>query len=217
MNRKTETAWPSRTTLAKVLNVTSRAIYDAIKQLKTFHYLSVVANRGLGQTSLFRIILDEPNDDVSLGRKPNSRQARNQTSSHIHPAPVSDSETESSLIGSVVLPDQKLGGNLNGISVPGEHIEEPSDEPSERRKSPLRRIKTQIPMPEVWPSSRDRDWARQYLCDEGRADLAAKIDCIGAQCHDHHASKGSKSADWSATWRTWVRNETKFTKLHPTG
>ena len=34
---------------------------------------------------------------------------------------------------------------------------------------------------------------------------------------DHHRAKGSLFIDWTAAWRTWLRNEIKFTAIRGTG
>lgn len=47
-----------------------------------------------------------------------------------------------------------------------------------------------------------------YAADQGFQ--VPKINAMAEAFSDHHRAKGSKFVDWSAAWRTWVRNEIKF-------
>ena len=41
------------------------------------------------------------------------------------------------------------------------------------------------------------------------------ISLVFANFCDHHRAKGSAMLDWDAAWRTWVRNEVKFSRSKP--
>lgn len=61
------------------------------------------------------------------------------------------------------------------------------------------------PLPENWtPDEKDRAYAL------GRHYSEAQIQAMAEGFSDHHRSHDSRMADWSAAWRTWVRNEPKF-------
>jgi hypothetical protein len=43
------------------------------------------------------------------------------------------------------------------------------------------------------------------------------LDELTANFLDHHRAKGSLFIDWTAAWRTWLRNEIKFSATRPAG
>jgi hypothetical protein len=55
-----------------------------------------------------------------------------------------------------------------------------------------------------------------FILSDSRKEFASKqglngnIETVFSQFCDHHSSKGSVMLDWDAAWRTWVRNEIKF-------
>lgn len=66
-------------------------------------------------------------------------------------------------------------------------------------KAPQKKAGSRMTIDWVLPDE-DGDWAIA-------AGLSAdKIFQIWPQFRDHHISKGTISKDWSASWRTWVRN-----------
>lgn len=54
------------------------------------------------------------------------------------------------------------------------------------------------------PTIAELDYAKQHGFRDER--LANLIEAFS----DYHLSNGNRMADWSAAWRTWVRNEVKF-------
>lgn len=78
----------------------------------------------------------------------------------------------------------------------------------EREAQPERKRKRGLP--EVFPAQSDLAWARDHWLSKGRADLCSVIDDEVEKFRDHHSGKLTTSADWPASWRTWVRNAMKF-------
>jgi len=52
------------------------------------------------------------------------------------------------------------------------------------------------------------DKARKFASDRHFDDR--EIESMLGRFTDYHKSKGDESADWSASWRTWVRNQVEF-------
>jgi hypothetical protein len=50
---------------------------------------------------------------------------------------------------------------------------------------------------------------RAYAEERDIADIAA----VAEEFRDYHAARGSLMLDWSAAWRTWVRNQIKWGKV----
>jgi hypothetical protein len=48
-----------------------------------------------------------------------------------------------------------------------------------------------------------REWAT-------REGITVNLEAETAQMLDHHQAKGSTFRDWTAAWRTWMRNSQKF-------
>jgi uncharacterized protein DUF1376 len=66
-------------------------------------------------------------------------------------------------------------------------------------------------LPGDWqPTVADLDYGAEHGFDRKRT-----YEIAGAFA-DFHRSKGNRMADWSAAWRTWVRNEVKFNRGGPT-
>lgn len=64
-------------------------------------------------------------------------------------------------------------------------------------------------LPTDRPSKEDVAWADQYWRQRGhRANMRDVIEGF----RNHHLGRGTLSADWSASWRTWAMNEVKFAK-----
>lgn len=55
-----------------------------------------------------------------------------------------------------------------------------------------------------------RQAAEAYWHSKGRDDLDAVVQF--QRFRDHHTAKGSRMADWDATWRTWYGNALEFTR-----
>lgn len=75
-------------------------------------------------------------------------------------------------------------------------------------------------IPENCPSQADRQAAVKFWTERGRPDLCATVDLEADQFRDRCAGDGVTALDWSAKWRTWVRNAMKFNKkasTHGTG
>lgn len=83
--------------------------------------------------------------------------------------------------------------------------EPPPPEPEQQRDNPLSecRLQTKTALAEDWQMPEDwREWAEQQ-----RPELAGKLDEIADNFADHHRSRGTRSACWTAEWRRWVRRE----------
>jgi uncharacterized protein YdaU (DUF1376 family) len=68
-------------------------------------------------------------------------------------------------------------------------------------------------LPEVFPLEGDKDWAREHWLKKGRVDLCDAMTEEIQRFRDHHTSNATASADWPASWRTWVGNAMKFNKV----
>lgn len=83
------------------------------------------------------------------------------------------------------------------------------------REAPQRKSKRGLP--EGFPFDENLRWARDYWLRKGRADLCSEISDEAAKFRDHHTGQDTRSADWSASWRTWARNAMNFTKRQGNG
>lgn len=72
---------------------------------------------------------------------------------------------------------------------------------SARKRAP--RPKTIIPT-DWQPNEKDKTHATDKGIDP------ARIPAVAEHFRDHHLAKRDTSADWSASWRTWVANEVRF-------
>lgn len=68
-------------------------------------------------------------------------------------------------------------------------------------------------LPENFPLEPDLEWSRSHWLAKGRADLCALEADEIEKFRDHHTGKGTTSADWSGSWRTWTKNAMRFN--HP--
>lgn len=65
---------------------------------------------------------------------------------------------------------------------------------------------------DVFPLPADLSWARDHWAEKKRDDLSEQMIEQIRLFRDHHASNAKSSADWPASWRTWVQNAVKFNK-----
>jgi len=72
-------------------------------------------------------------------------------------------------------------------------------------------------LPENFPDPEGRRWAEQHWLGKGRADLCTLMDEEIAKFRDYNSAGLRTSADWSASWRTWVRNAMDFSKAARNG
>lgn len=75
--------------------------------------------------------------------------------------------------------------------------------PKPAKKAPKAKARTSLS--EEWKLG---DSDRQYALSEGVP--ASRLEREAQRFRDHHISKGSLMADWSAAWRTWVGNYLKW-------
>jgi hypothetical protein len=67
-------------------------------------------------------------------------------------------------------------------------------------------------VPDDFPDQEARRWAEQHWLAKGRVDLCTLMDEECAKFRDYHNAQDKTSADWDASWRTWVRNAMNFAK-----
>lgn len=96
------------------------------------------------------------------------------------------------------------------VTVTVTSTEEVKETPSLRSVVPAKR-KTKRALPDIFPLETDREWARIHWLKYGRVDLCNDMGNQEVLFRDHHSSKLTFSADWSASWRTWAQNAIKFT------
>jgi hypothetical protein len=72
------------------------------------------------------------------------------------------------------------------------------------------RLKTSLP--DNFPDDEARRRAQQAWTKLGRVDLVHSVEAEMAAFRDHHLSHATRSADWPASWRTWVKNTPQFTR-----
>jgi uncharacterized protein YdaU (DUF1376 family) len=73
------------------------------------------------------------------------------------------------------------------------------------------------PLPDDFPDQEARHWAEQHWLGKGRVDLCTLMDEEIAKFRDFNISQYKFSADWQATWRSWVRNAMNFAKAPRNG
>ena len=71
----------------------------------------------------------------------------------------------------------------------------------------------------IMPAKQRRQLPPDFQLSENLKAFASKlglngdrVDEVFSQFTDYHRARGSKMIDWDAAWRTWVRNERKFSK-----
>lgn len=84
------------------------------------------------------------------------------------------------------------------LALPSLAIPEPARKPARSA-----RAKTDPPL-DLEPGEKK---ALEGWCREKHPDLASRLGALTTSCLDFHRSKGNRHADWTATVRTWVRNE----------
>lgn len=69
--------------------------------------------------------------------------------------------------------------------------------------------KKSTPVPDSFPLT------DEMICWAQGQGLNGNIQSVTDSFLDHHRAKGSKFIDWVAAWRTWIRNEVKFSGAKP--
>lgn len=80
--------------------------------------------------------------------------------------------------------------------------------PAPRSTDPVgkSRKKPSTPVPDLFPVTPElREWARTHA-------PSIDVDLETANWLDHHRAKGSRFSDWTAAWRTWMRNAQKWSR-----
>jgi uncharacterized protein YdaU (DUF1376 family) len=113
-------------------------------------------------------------------------------------------------------------GKRNTDAVPEQsQTDAPRPLPPPKEKSPSLRSgdarASKHSLPQNFPEAEDRLWAEQHWLGKGRADLCTLMDEEIAKFRDHHVSQNKTSANWPASWRTWVRNAMDFSKAARNG
>ena len=96
------------------------------------------------------------------------------------------------------------------ISTPSKKQEEETS--NHKTALPEKTRKTRKQIPSECPTSDEQGDAMQFWGVHARFDLTDTLDDQIAQFRDHHISRASTMANWSAAWRTWYRNALKFNK-----
>lgn len=86
----------------------------------------------------------------------------------------------------------------------------PPSEPTKNRPTtdPVgkSRKKPSTSVPDLFPVTPElREWARTHA-------PSIDVDLETANWLDHHRAKGSRFSDWTAAWRTWMRNAQKWSR-----
>jgi len=121
INRTSGEAWPSRKTLAADVGASPRAIWTAVNKLKACRYLEVVANRGPGRTSLFRMITRNEYVQqrvIDTGQAPNTRTLVPENSSELQ------CQAGATFRGTPTASGRKRIAAVTGTMVPPEHYKE---------------------------------------------------------------------------------------------
>lgn len=79
---------------------------------------------------------------------------------------------------------------------------------AEKARSP-RKVKTSLP--DNFPDEPARRRAQEAWSKKGRPDLAASVLDEIEKFRDHHIANNKGSADWPASWRTWISKAPQFT------
>ncbi len=222
VNRKTGEAWPSRAVLAAAVSLSVRSVQTGLNELVNAGHLTITSGRGRHKVNVYRVILKSlengkqasPLDEQENRKHTSSFEPENgkQASSlRTHKIGSTAPEKVKHSVRKGEAQRQKMGSTLH--TEPSEEpSEEPSIEPSEGKSLAKRSKSSSHSMPEICPTEMALEWASNYLLDQGRPDLAGQLSDIAARFRDHHLSKGSRFKDWDAAFRTWIRNELKFSK-----
>lgn len=187
-------AWPAQTTIAAETGSTVNSVRRAGHELAA--YLVVKAGRGRHQSSVYSFL--------AASVKPAASEGVSTVKPH-HKQPVSGLRnpiTEQRETPSQPWPKPPQEQPTNPLI-------EPIEEPFEGKPAPDRRKKPSRSLPEICPSAQDLDWARTRLQGAG---LTIDPQTEAERFRDHHMSKGSTFADWSAAWRTWIGNAVRWAR-----
>lgn len=76
------------------------------------------------------------------------------------------------------------------------------DQPEKKK-----RRNPETPLPADCPSNDDKRYALKFYKEKG---AALDVEDQAARFRDYHLAKDSRYRDWSAAWRTWLRNSLNF-------
>ncbi len=186
INHKSGDAFPSRPTLAADLATSERAISYAIEELAGAGHLTISrpSRRGVNH---YRPVLREVKPSCT-----SAKPARGEAGLQVErPREVQNSAglappADPAQRCSVSAPRGEAGLQPNLLSQPVE---------KDSRAKPRRLL------PADRPNDRDLLWARERL---RVANVTADLAAIAQHFRDHHSAKATKSADWPASWRTWI-------------
>ena len=118
--------------------------------------------------------------------------------------------------GATVSPPLHEGGANDDTKVvqplhPSSSLNTSESAHAKKSKSKTTTAKKKTPAPDHLPVTDSmRDLAREKGFAGDLAELTANF-------LDHHRAKGSLFIDWTAAWRTWLRNEIRFSANRPAG
>ncbi len=224
INRKSGDAWPTQETIARLAGLKVRAVRNAIGRLADAGYLSVNVARGRGYTNRYSI-KENRHDDAALSSDQDRHDDAAFSQDENRHAKTGLGKTRpaprSTKTGTAIPENRHGDDNKTGTTVPTEPIEEPFEEPLDEPIEGKQLAKTEksrnaskrnSSLPDNCPNDHDIVWARDFLEQQNRFDLVGDLDNISARFQDHHRAKHSTFRDWSAAWRTWLRNELRFRK-----
>lgn len=179
--------WPKRKSLADMLECSVDTIDRHMRELMSLGLIEKEHRQlesGASTSNMYRLMmpLGEGRKSTALG--PHSRAARGPHSSAAQGAAYGAAPIE-----------PLIEPSLNIVAA------EAAPKPSKKAA----KAKARTSLSEEWKLG---DSDRQYALSEGVP--AARLEREAQRFRDHHISKGSLMADWSAAWRTWVGNYLKW-------
>jgi hypothetical protein len=104
-----------------------------------------------------------------------------------------------------------LGGGATSSSSSSLSLRDSSSTGASQAKTPPKpRVRSSLP--DVFPAEPDLVWAKNRWLGKGRADLCDGIADEISKFRDYHTANATRSADWSASWRTWAQNAMSYTR-----
>jgi hypothetical protein len=201
LNRKTGDAYPGERRLARLTGLDRRHLKRALdgrdgKPSELLRHVEVAPPGQLGRGRMTRYRFKENAPDGAHIDDPENAP----DGAHIDPANAPAWDTENAPAG-----DGKCARLGQKMRPEGRLTSETTDKTAEKRTAEGRRRAKAIPLPSVFQLT-----DAMILFGEKKGWRRPRCESEFERFTAHHQAKGSRIADWSAAWRTWVMNGVKF-------
>lgn len=175
--------WPSQSTLAKHCCMSRESVNRIIKRLAEANFIEIISRVREG-VNLPNVYQLPPY--ISVGGSDAASQGV-VTQDHRGSDAASQKPSYNPQLEPSLLPPQEAA----------------DARPQKKRRKP------EEPLPENFPDAKLKDLAAEIWKQQG---LSIDVEVEADRFRDHHTSRDTRFRDWSAGWRTWVRNAAEFAK-----